>query len=81
LRSLENPENYILQRRVEYALLIETPDGGAKAEVRMMLVWKPGAERPVLINNLVRMSKGLMSGVDYNKDKTWIGASLAYHPE
>jgi hypothetical protein len=80
LRSLEDPENYILQRRVEYAPLIETPDGGAKAEVRMMLVWKPGAERPVLINNLVRMSKGLMSGVDYNKDKTWIGASLAYHP-
>ena len=80
LRGLENPENYILQRRVEYAPLIETPDGGAKAEVRMMLVWKPGAERPVLINNLVRMSKGLMSGVDYNKDKTWIGASLAYHP-
>lgn len=80
LRSLENPETYILQRRVEYAPLIETPDGGAKAEVRMMLVWKPGAERPVLINNLVRVSKGLMSGVDFNKDKTWIGASLAYHP-
>jgi hypothetical protein len=79
LRSLERPGDYILQRRVEYAPLIETPDGGAKAEVRMMLVWKDG-ERPFLINNLVRMSKGLMSGVDFNKDRTWIGASLALHP-
>ncbi len=79
LRSIERPEHYILQRRVEYAPLIETPDGGAKAEVRMMLVWKEG-KRPILINNLVRVSKGLMSGVDFNKDKTWIGASLGYHP-
>jgi len=27
------------------------------------------------------MSKGAMMGVDFNKDKTWIGASLAYHPQ
>ena len=73
------PEHYILQRKVEYAPLIETPDGGAKAEVRMMLVGKEG-KKPILINNLARVSKGLMSGVDFNKDKTWIGASLGYHP-
>jgi hypothetical protein len=79
LRSIDQPEHYILQRRVEYAPLIETPDGGAKAEIRMMLVWEEG-KRPILINNLVRVSKGLMSGVDFNKDKTWIGASLGYHP-
>jgi hypothetical protein len=36
--------------------------------------------RPKLINNLVRMSKGKMMGVDFNKQKTWVGASLAYHP-
>lgn len=78
LRSLEHPEQWILQRRVEYAPLIETLDVPAKAEVRMMLLWG-GEDRPVLVNNLVRLSKGLMSGVDFNKDKTWIGASLAYH--
>ena len=33
-----------------------------------------------LVNNLVRMSQGKMMGVDFNKDKTWIGASSAYHP-
>jgi len=77
LRSLPDPENFILQRRVDYAPALETPDEPAKAEVRMMFVWK---DRPMLINNLVRISKGKMMGVDFNKDKTWIGASSAYHP-
>ena len=77
LRSIEDPGNYLLQRKVDYAPVIETPDGGAKAEVRMMFVWKDG--QPRLINNLVRMSKGKMMGVDFNKQKTWVGASLAYH--
>jgi hypothetical protein len=77
LRSLPDPENFILQRKVDYAPAIETPDDPAKAEIRMMFVWK---DRPRLVNNLVRVSKGAMMGVDFNKDKTWIGASLAYHP-
>ena len=80
LRSLDRPEHYILQRKVDYAPFVETPDVPAKAEVRMMFLWGDGDERPLLINNLVRMSKGPMMGVDFNKDKTWIGASLAYHP-
>ncbi len=77
LRSLPNPQDFILQRKVDYAPVIETLDEPAKAEVRMMFVWK---DRPRLVNNLVRMSKGKMMGVDFNKDRTWIGASLAYHP-
>ncbi len=77
LRSLPNPEDFILQRKVDYAAAIETPDAPAKAEIRMMFVWK---DRPRLVNNLVRMSKGRMMGVDFNKEKTWVGASLAYHP-
>lgn len=77
LRSLDRPENFILQRKIAYAPCIETPDGPAKAEVRMMYAWK---DEPLLINNLVRMTKGKMVGVDFNKDKTWIGASVAYHP-
>ncbi|HEX4961907.1 MAG TPA: hypothetical protein VF173_13790 [Thermoanaerobaculia bacterium] len=77
LRSLANPQDFILQRKVDYAPVIETLDDPAKAEVRMMFVWK---DRPRLINNLVRLSKGKMMGVDFNKDRTWIGGSLAYHP-
>jgi hypothetical protein len=78
LRAIERPEDYILQRRIEYAPAVATPgDVAAKVEVRMMFVWR---DRPRLINNLVRMTKGKMVGVDYNKDRSWVGSSVALHP-
>jgi hypothetical protein len=77
LRAIQDRDNFILQRKVDYAPSIETPDVPAKAEIRLMFVWKDELR---LINNLVRISKGAMMGVDFNKDKTWIGASLGYHP-
>ena len=76
LAAVRDPQNWILQRKVTYAPVVETPDGAAKAEVRMMFFWQ---DEPVLVNSLVRMSKGKMLGVDFNKDKTWIGASVAFH--
>ncbi len=42
----------------------------------MMFLWD---EKPLLVNNLVRMSKGKMMGVDFNKNKTWVGSTLAFH--
>ena len=78
LRSIENPQDWLLQRKIEYAPVVETLDVPAKAEVRMMFVWQDG--RPRLVNNLVRLSKGRMMGVDFNKNKTWVGGTLAYHP-
>jgi len=80
LDAIENKSNYILQQKVEYAPLIETPDGFSKAEIRMMFLWKNKNEKPFLVNNLIRTSKGKMMGVDFNKNKTWIGSSIAYHP-
>lgn len=77
VQAVKDPENWILQRKVEYAPVVETPDGFAKVEVRMMFL-RIG-EKPVLVNSLVRTSKGKMLGVDFNKDKTWIGASVAFH--
>jgi hypothetical protein len=68
--------NYILQRKINYEPIIETPDIPAKAELRLLFVHKE--KKPYLINNLVRLSKGKMMGVDFNKDKTWVGSSLAY---
>ena len=44
----------------------------------MMFVWPDGGE-PVLVNNLVRMSQGKMMGVDFNKEKTWVGSNIALH--
>ncbi len=76
LEEIDDPENYILQEKVEYAPLIETPDEKAKVEIRMIFIWQ---EKPILVNNLVRQSKGKMIGVDYNKNKTWVGGSTAFH--
>jgi hypothetical protein len=77
LDRVKNKSNYILQEKVEYAPVIETPDGYAKVEIRLMFLWN---EKPLLATNLIRTSKGKMMGVDFNKNKTWVGSNLAYHP-
>jgi hypothetical protein len=74
--AIPDPENWIIQRKVQYAAVIETPDEPAKAEIRLFYFWEPGAERPVAANNLSRLSKGKMVGVRYNKDRTWVGGSF-----
>jgi len=76
--SVKDPENWILQRKVKYAEVIQTPDEPAKAEIRIFYFWKDGAARPTPANNLARLSKGKMIGVRYNKDKEWVGGSLCY---
>ena len=79
LSALKNPHEWILQRKVNYASFVPTVDGPkSKAEIRMMFVW-PENEEPILVNNLIRMGQGKMMGVDFNKDKTWVGASIALH--
>jgi hypothetical protein len=80
LSALENPREWILQRKVQYAEFVPTVDGPkSKAEIRMMFVWPENDHEPVLVNNLVRMSHGKMMGVNFNVDKTWVGASIALH--
>ncbi len=76
--AITDPENYILQRKVKYADVVETPDVPAKVEIRIMYVWFEGDARPHAVTNLARMSKGKMIGVRYNKDKEWVGGSVAY---
>jgi len=78
IENVKDPENWILQRKVKYADVIETPDVPAKAEIRMFYFWKDGDPRPVAANNLGRMSKGKMIGVRYNKDKEWVGGNFIY---
>ena len=78
IEKVKDPENWILQRKVKYADVIETPDIPAKAEIRIFYFWKDGEARPVPANNLARLSKGKMIGVRYNKDKEWVGGSLCY---
>jgi hypothetical protein len=79
IAALEKPDEWLLQRKVEYAPVMETPDGPAKAEVRLIFAGD-GTAMPALVNQLVRLSKGAMHGVDFNKGRTWVGASAGFHP-
>jgi hypothetical protein len=76
--KISDRENWILQRKVEYAAAIETPNEPAKCELRMMYFWEKGAARPVLPTGLARLSKGKMIGVRYNVDKDWVGSSIPF---
>ncbi|GAA4340018.1 hypothetical protein [Flaviaesturariibacter amylovorans] len=78
LDAIPDPENWILQRKVPYAPVIETPDEPAKAEIRIFYFWEPGTPRPIPTNNLARLSKGKMVGVRYNKDKEWVGGTFCW---
>jgi hypothetical protein len=80
IAGLENPHEWILQRKIGYAAFVPTIDGQkSKAEIRMMFLWPENDGGPTLVNNLIRMSQGKMMGVDFNVDKTWVGASIALH--
>jgi hypothetical protein len=80
ISALQNPHDWILQKKIDYASFVATVDGQkSKAEIRMMFVWPEHDPDPTLVNNLVRMSQGKMMGVDFNIDKTWVGASIALH--
>jgi hypothetical protein len=78
IEKIKDPENWILQRKVEYANVILTPDVPAKAEIRLFFFRKNGWPKPIAVHNLARLSKGKMIGTRYNKDKTWVGGSMAY---
>ncbi len=78
LRSIKDPQNWILQRKVEYAPIIQTPDAPAKCEIRMLMVRDPKTQSLKIINNLARLSKGAMVGTRYNKNKQWVGGSVAF---
>jgi hypothetical protein len=80
LDSISDRDNYILQERVHFTPVIETPEGGAKVEVRVMYVW-PDDGPLAAVCNIVRTGRGNMMGVDHNKDMRWVGGSAAlYEP-
>jgi len=69
---------WCLQERIDYAPALETPEGdGVKVEVRVMLL-RPDHETDLVpALNLARLSRGVMHGVDHNKDTPWTGSSIA----
>jgi hypothetical protein len=73
---------WCLQERVEYVPALLTPEGaGVKVEMRVMFLRPDSESAPVLAQNLCRLSRGLMMGVDYNKDLSWVGASVGLWPD
>lgn len=70
--------DYLLQDKVAYAPVVKTPDEPSKVEVRVMFVWPDEASEPLAVTLLTRLSKGAMMGVDFNKNKSWVGSSCAF---
>ena len=67
---------YILQERMNFEPVIETPFGGTKAEVRVMYIW---LDELTPVMTIIRMGRGLMMGVDHNKNMEWVGASAGLY--
>lgn len=76
IEAVVEKELYILQKKVNYIPIVQSPDGKVKAEVRVLCVWKKEDASPTLLCNLVRLSRGEMIGVKFNKDKDWVGGTL-----
>lgn len=78
ITALVHPEHYLLQRKVEYAAVLQSPEAPVKVEIRMMVFLPEGESQPQVITNLTRMSRGKLIGVRYNKDFNWVGGSSAF---
>ena len=67
---------YILQERLHFEPVIETPQGKTKAEIRVMYIW---LKQLLPVMTIVRMGRGLQMGVDHNRDLEWVGSSAGLY--
>ncbi|HVO63158.1 MAG TPA: hypothetical protein VMT53_19675 [Terriglobales bacterium] len=74
----EQRGDYVLQERMNFEPIIETPLGMTKAEIRIMYVWE---NDPVPVMTIIRMGRGHMMGVDHNKNMEWVGSSAGFLPK
>lgn len=72
----EKRSQYILQERMDFAPVVQTPFGGTKAEVRIMYIW---LDELTPVMTIIRMGRGLMMGVDHNKNMEWVGSSAGFY--
>ncbi len=70
--------DYLLQQRVHFEHVIQTPEGPTQPEIRILYAWPDGG-RLTAMTSLIRMGRGLMMGVDHNRDKTWVGGSAGLY--
>ncbi|RZS98034.1 hypothetical protein [Cecembia calidifontis] len=76
IESVRQKDLYVLQRKVQYKPILKSPDGLVKAEVRILCLWPESDAEPTLVGNVVRLSRGEMIGVKFNKDKDWVGGTI-----
>lgn len=79
IRAIPDEEcpHWILQERVTYAECFYTPEGMNKGEIRILLVWLPGASEPTPVLSLFRTGRGPMMGSRYNTI-SWAGTSSCF---
>lgn len=78
IKNITNPSEWILQKKVNYASVIETPSGPAKAEIRLFYFWDEPTQTYITTLNLARLSKNEMMGVGFNNSTAWVGGTIAY---
>jgi hypothetical protein len=72
---------WCVQEKIEYEPALQAADGGGvKIEIRMMFLRPDDEREPILAQNLTRLSRGKLLGVDFNKQFTWVGSSIALSP-
>jgi hypothetical protein len=71
----EQRSQYILQQRVDFRPVVDTPFGPTKMEIRIMYIW---LDRLRAVNTIIRMGRGAQMGVDHNKGLDWVGASAGF---
>ncbi len=77
----QDRHHYLLQERMRFEPLIETPHGLTQAEIRIMYLWPEDAPEMIPVISLVRLGRGLMMGVDHNRNQQWVGGSAAFFPK
>jgi hypothetical protein len=72
----EQRSQYILQERMNFEPVVDTPYGSNKAEVRIMYIW---LDELLPVMTIIRMGRGLMMGVDHNRNIEWVGSSAGFY--
>jgi len=68
--------NYIVQERLEFTPVIQTPAGPTKIEIRILYIWLDEL-KPV--ETIIRMGRGQQMGVDHNRNRDWVGGSAGFY--
>jgi hypothetical protein len=80
--GIKDRSNYILQRKVNYEPVLRAADEGmVKTEIRLLFLWLGDDKQPKPVISVIRLSRGQMIGVDFNKNKTWVGGSVGFFEE